>query len=449
MNRRLAKLESRKKALLDSSESILNAASAEDREFTQDEQATLDANEAELKAVQAGIEREQKLAEWQRTVPAVRSADRPDGWPGESIINRQHANFEDDPNKGFRTPREFFSSVLNCYREGSTSDERLRYLSGRRTKFEATAGSDEHGTYADPYGGFLVPAGFSPNLLSTAAEGDPTAGRTTMVPMGSPKVAIPARTDKTHTTSVSGGLVVYRRAETQTVTASRMTVEQVELSAVPLMGLSYATEELLTDSVISFVALIEAGFRDEFASKVLNEKLHGTGAGQYEGVINAPCTVSVAKETGQDAASIVFENIIKMRAQCWGYQDAIWLYNHDCLPQLMQLVMTIGTSGVPMWQNSAREGEPDMLLGRPAFPTEYCATLGTTGDILLCNWSQYLEGIYQPLQSAESLHVRFEYNERAFRFTMRNDGRSWWRSALTPKKSSTTLSPFVKLDARA
>jgi hypothetical protein len=57
--------------------------------------------------------------------------------------------------------------------------------------------------------------------------------------------------------------------------------------------------------------------------------------------------------------------------------------------------------------------------------------------------------VYQPLQSAESLHVRFEYNERTFRFTMRNDGRCWWRSAITPKKSSTTLSPFVTLAARA
>jgi HK97 family phage major capsid protein len=166
-------------------------------------------------------------------------------------------------------------------------------------------------------------------------------------------------------------------------------------------------------------------------------------------VINAPCLVSITKETGQDADSIVYENIIKMRARCWRYQDAIWLYNHDCLPQLMQLVMVIGTSGVPMWQTSAREGEPDMLLGRPAFPTEFCPTVGDAGDIILGNWSQYLEGTYQPLESAESLHVRFEYNERTFRFTMRNDGRCWWRSALTPKKSTSTLSPFVVINARA
>jgi HK97 family phage major capsid protein len=338
---------------------------------------------------------------------------------------------------------------MQATKEGRTADERLQYLSGKRSGFLAAAGSDEHGTYADPYGGFLVPAGFLPTLLSVQAEADPTIGRTTAIPMATPTVSIPARSDKTHTSSVSGGLVVYRRSETQAVTAARMTVEQVTLTATPLMGLSYATEELLSDSAISFAALLEAGFRDEFGAKVLNEKINGTGAGQFEGVINAPCLVSITKETGQDADSIVYENIIKMRARCWRYQDAIWLYNHDCLPQLMQLVMVIGTSGVPMWQTSAREGEPDMLLGRPAFPTEFCPTVGDAGDIILGNWSQYLEGTYQPLESAESLHVRFEYNERTFRFTMRNDGRCWWRSALTPKKSTSTLSPFVVINARA
>lgn len=439
---RLNALRAKKAALVKECDEILNAAN--DREMTDDEVAAVESREAEIKALDGRIAIEERIADHQRTtVGRV-----PDG-PSGSIISGQKAAFVDDPKKGFKTSQEFFRSVLSASLEGHTTDERLLSLSGRRNKFEATAGSDEHGSYSDPYGGFLVPAGFLPNLLSVQAEVDPTAGRTTQIPMATPKVAIPARTDKTHTSSVSGGLVVYRRSETQTVTASRMTVEQVELSAAPLMGLSYATEELISDSAISFVALIEAGFKDEFASKIINEKLNGTGVGQMEGVLNTPGIVSITKEVGQDADSIVYENIIKMRARCWRYQDAIWLYNHDCLPQLMQLVMVIGTSGVPMWQNSAREGEPDMLLGRPAYPSEYLPTVGDTGDVLLGNWSQYLEGTYQPMQSAESVHVRFEYNERTFRFLMRNDGRCWWRSALTPKKSADTLSPFVKINARA
>lgn len=447
VNPRLKKFEARRKALLTETEAMLDAADKESRGLKPEEQTAYDAKAIELKETMAGIEREHQRMEWVRTAPSpppveTQAGNPPsifDPTPGGSIGPIRPA-WKDDPNKGFKSPAEFFRGVLTSSMQGRVEDERLKYLSA--------VGSDEAGTYSDPYGNFLVPVGFLPRLLQRGPEGDPTAGRTTAIPMATPKIIIPARTDTTHTSSVTGGLVVYRRVETQTVTATRMVLEQVELTATPLMGVSYATEELVSDSAISFIALLEAGFRTEFGAKILHEKIHGTGAGCMEGVLNAPCIVSVAKETGQTADTIVYQNIIKMRARCWGYGNAIWLYNQDCLPTLMQMFMPIGTAGTAMWQSSAREGEPDMILGRPAFATEFCPTVGDTGDILLGNWAEYLEGTYQPLQSAESLHVRFEYNERTFRFLLRNDGRCWWRSALTPHKSSATLSPFVKLDAR-
>jgi HK97 family phage major capsid protein len=95
------------------------------------------------------------------------------------------------------------------------------------------------------------------------------------------------------------------------------------------------------------------------------------------------------------------------------------------------------------------EDRPDMLLGRPIFYTEFCQTLGTVGDLVLGNWSQYLEGTLQGPDFQESIHVRFTTNERTFRVTVRNDGQPWWKTALTPKKSTITLSPFVTLATRS
>ncbi len=66
-----------------------------------------------------------------------------------------------------------------------------------------------------------------------------------------------------------------------------MSMEQVRLEATGLFGLSYATEELLTLSPISFVAILEQGFRDQFTFAMVNEKLNGTGAGQYMGILKA------------------------------------------------------------------------------------------------------------------------------------------------------------------
>lgn len=428
--KRLAEIDQREAEILGDSNKILS----------DEERTEFDALEVERSAVATRIEQakrdeEKRKALANRPKPTTGRPSADSSAPRIEVKGEASAN---DPKKGFQTPREFLYAVMQA--KGRTIDNRLAPLR------VAAAGSDEQGGYSDAYGGFLVPDAYLPGLKSVMAEGDPTAGRTTRIPMTSPIVRVNARTDKNHTSSVSGGLRVYRRAETDSAASSRMAIEQVTLNAHSLMGVAYATEEILTDSPQSFAALLEAGFRDEFGAKVLSEKLFGTGVGEYEGVLNGPCVVSVAKETGQSADTILYANIVKMRARCWGYGNAIWLYNHDCLPQLMNMADDFGRL---LWQTSAREGEPDLFLGRPAYATEYADTVGDQGDVILGNWGEYLEGEIGGITGAESMHVRFVEHERAFKFFTRNDGRCWWRSALTPKNSSSTLSPFVVLDARS
>lgn len=388
--------------------------------------------EADDKAARARQEARRKEA----NKPQPRKTDSGGGSPLPSTTEPQ---FEKDPKKGFSSPREFLSCVIEAGR-GYAEDSRLRYL---------TVGSDEARGNSDPAGGFLVPVGFSPELLKIEAESDPMGGLTRKLPMATTIVKIPARVDTNHTSSVSGGLTVTRRPETVAGTASQVTLSQVTMEAHSLFGLSYATEELLTDSPISFAALLAAGFSDQFTSHLIGERITGTGVGEFTGVLNAACLVSISKETGQAATSLVYENVINMRSRCWGYSKAVWLANHDTMPMLMLMNQSVGTGGMPVWQPSAREDHPDLLLGRPLIFTEYCKTLGTVGDLILGNWSEYLEGMYQPLQNAESIHVRFVSHERAFKFWLRNAGQPWWKAALTPKNSSNTLSPFVVCNTRA
>ncbi|HPK03574.1 MAG TPA: phage major capsid protein [Candidatus Sumerlaeota bacterium] len=404
-------------------------AASEGRELSEDEtRLKTDAERLEAQA------RELEAVETQRAAYSRGVDDEPRVDAGNIQLGRDR--FEDDPKRGFRNPREFLMAVLNHARGGRLT-EQLKSLA---------AGSDEQGGYSDPYGGFLVPAGFSPELLSTMAESDPISARVRQIPMNAPTVAFNASVDKDHSSSVSGGLRVYRRAETDTVPASRMQFEQVRLEAHSLFGVAFATEEILQDSAISFISLLESGFGKEFAAKLVDERLNGSGVGQFLGVLKSPCLITVAKEGGQPADSFVYMNLVKMRAQCFGYGNAIWLANHDTLPQLLTLV---NPAGQLIWQQSARDGEPDRILGRPIIFTEFCDTVGDAGDIVLGDWSQYLEGTYQRPGSAESIHVRFENHERAFKFYMRNDGAPWWRSALTPKNGAAQRSPFVTLAARA
>ncbi len=431
--------------------SIRDAAKAEDRELTDDQNTKIDElcdKADELEAQAKTIETKEKvngrLDAYNKNAQAT--TGRQTASNGDTNVNPNvnvtiHDNIEDDPSCGFKDPREFLLTVLGSTRS-QVMDERLNYC--RPTE---TAGSDEQSTFSDPYGGFLIPKTLTPGLLSVSAESDPIGPLTTKVPMTTPKVSFNARVDKSHSTSVSGGLRVYRRAEADTVSASRMQLEQITLDAHSLMGLSYATEEILTDSPLSFVALLQAGFSDEFGSVLINERLNGTGVGEFEGIMINPALITITKQANQAADTIVYENIIKMRARCWKYGNAIWLANHDCLPQLMTLNQSVGTGGVTLWQPSAREDHPDLLLGRPLVFSEYAKTVGDKGDIVCGNWSQYLEGTLETLKNASSMHVRFVNHEQTFKFWMRNDGRSWWRSVFTPKNGAT-LSPWVVLEAR-
>lgn len=347
-------------------------------------------------------------------------------------------NAEKDPSRGFHGHKDFLSTVMKAGM-GMGVDERLKPL--------ATQGSDEQQVAANPYGGYLVPVGVAPGILSVTAEEDPIDALTTKIPMGTPTVSFNARVDKDHSTSVSGGFRVYRRPETVDGTPSRAAFEQVTLVANEEMGIAFATERLLTDSPQSFVAIIGAGFKDEYAAAAMQERISGSGVGERQGVLNTPCLITVSKETGQPATTITKENIDKMAARSWRYGRAVWLANHNTRPQLKSIVQVVGTGGsaVPYF---VQNGDSATLDGRPIYFSEFAKSVGTVGDLMLVMWSEYLAGTYESEQYAESIHVRFAAAERAFRFYRRNDGQFWWRSALTPKNGDT-LSPCVVLATRA
>lgn len=369
------------------------------------------------------------------------------GREADSAIAGMSHGFERDPRGGFTDSRDFLQSILKAGMPGGQADERL-------SRWRAAVGSDEQGIYSDPYGGYLVPSGLAPGVLSVTPEMDPIISRVGLVPMPTKKVEVNARVDKNHSASVSGGLQFRRRAETTQMTADRMEFEQVSLEAHELAALNFTSEELLHSSGPAIAELIRRGFQDALTDKRMRERLRGSGTGEPRGVLSVSADTSgtngviqVAKENGQAAATIVKENIDKMAARCWMYSRAVWLANPTTRPQLRSLVQEIGTGGnsVPYFSES---GGQEMLDNRPVYFTEHASTLGTAGDLILGVWSEYLYGIHKRLSEAESIHVRFEYNERAFKFWLMDDGQPWWRTALTPANGDT-LAPFVTLATRA
>lgn len=355
-------------------------------------------------------------------------------FPRVAITDRS----ELDPRAGFAGSTDFYLAVMNAGR--GRVDQRL-------LKLRAAAGSDEHGAYSDPHGGFLLPKALAPNVLGISTD-DPTASLTTPIEMTSSIVRVTYLNDKDHTTSVSGGLVMYRRPETTVVNTSRMQLEQLTLHSPELVGLTFATNELITDSAPSVPTVLQRQYTSERNGTVFLEKIIGSGVAEYQGVVKSGCLITVDAEAGQAAGTVLAQNVEKMEARVWRYASAIWLAHVDLKAQLKTLVRTIGTAGQVMPYFTYRADGQELLSGRPIYFTDRCSAPGSVGDIICGVWSEYLEGLYMPLQFASSIHVRYLANETAFRFIERGDGASWWRVPLTQRNSSITVSPFVTLAAR-
>ena len=252
-----------------------------------------------------------------------------------------------------------------------------------------------------------------------------------------------------------GGVQVYWGAEGDAATAKKPKLRQMELELKELIGLAYTTNRLLQDASALEEVFLQA-FSEEMNFMKEDARINGTGSGQPKGIVSttgASATVSVAKETGQDAATVVYENIVKMWSRLWarGRASSVWLINQDVEPSLMQMTLNAGTGGHPAYlpPGGLSAAPFGTLLGRPVIPVEYCATLGTVNDIILWDPTQYVEIEKGGMQADQSIHVRFTTNENTFRFITRVDGQPLWNSALTPFKGSNTQSPQVVLATRA
>jgi HK97 family phage major capsid protein len=304
-------------------------------------------------------------------------------------------------------------------------------------------------------GGFLVQTDFASSIWKLTHDTSLLFQRVNKIPISGNANGLKMNAiDETSRANGSrwGGILGYWLEEGGTKTASKPKFRQMELSLKKLIGLCYATDELLQDAA-ALEAVIRQGFAEEISFKIDDAIINGTGAGQPLGILNAAALISVPIETGQAASTIVWENIKKMYARLWARSrsNMVWVANQDCIPELMGMSQAVGTGGVPVWQpgNSAANRPYDQLLGRPIIYHEGCQTVGTAGDIYLIDPTQYLMITKGGVQSASSIHVQFTTDETTFRFVYRVDGQPLWSSALTPFKGSNTQSPYINLAVRS
>jgi len=402
---------------------LLGEAKKQDRALSPEERESADKITADIDGIEATLKLERRQLEYDRT-------------EARPIATAASASAADPKPEKFGTVGELLQAVQRG------SDPRL---------VAAASGLNES---VPSEGGFLVQSDFATELTNKAFTTGQLASRVRVQEIGpmSNGLKLNLANETSRVSSRYGGIIAYWAAEAAVKTDSMPKFRQWDYNLQKLIGLFYATDELLQDAT-AITSVVNEWFADEFGFQLDDAIYNGNGAGKPLGILAAPALVTVAKEAAQTAATIVAANLQKMysRMPAGSLGNAAWFINQETWPQLFQLSQAVGVGGVPMFipAGGMSATPAGTLLGRPIVPIEQAAALGTVGDIAFCDFSQYLAIRKGGTQTASSIHVRFLYDESVFRFVLRFNGAPIPNSPLTPYKGTATVSPFVVLAVRA
>jgi len=305
-------------------------------------------------------------------------------------------------------------------------------------------------------GGFLVPEVFASAMLDQAIENTIIVSRADVRPMASATLKVSGLDDSTHSSHLYGGLTGTWIGESDDITPTDAKTRRIELKARKLACLTKSSNELAADAP-DFERLLGDALVSGLSWYLDLACLVGTGAGQPLGVLNAPSLITVAAESGQAASTIRYENLVKMLARlhpaCYG--NSVWVASPTTIPELLQLTIRVQNAAATDYvggshvQVLSQDGKGNYtMLGRPCLFTEKLPSLGTVGDILLVDPTQYVLGLRRQVSVEKSQHVYFASDESAYRAILRADGQPKWAAAMTPKNGDT-LSWCVALATRS
>ncbi|MGE5559397.1 MAG: phage major capsid protein [Bacillota bacterium] len=337
-------------------------------------------------------------------------------------------------NGGFRSFGEFAEAIFS-----GRADERLTSLI--RAAVRENVPSD---------GGFAVPAEYAGLIQDKSLEKQIVRPRATVIPMDSQTKKITAIDGYSHTSHLFGGITTSYTNEGGTISDSSPKFREMQLTAHKMTALIKPSNEVLEDAPNCGTNLINM-LADAFAFNEDYYYIHGTGTGQPLGILNDPALITVDAEGGQAADTILYANLCnifsRMHPACLPYAE--WFINPELIPQLLQLSITYTNNDVhvPVLTKNGKTGQFEILT-RPVTFSEKMSAKGDVGDILFADMSQYFIGLRRNVIIATSPHVYFESDQMAIRGILRHDGQGSWKSAVTPKKGSATLSWAVTLAAR-
>jgi len=299
-------------------------------------------------------------------------------------------------------------------------------------------------------GGALVPPEFLQELLKYDGQSNIVRPRARVLPMAGRSLSMPAIDHAVHAvagkSNFYGGVLTYWIEEAGGKTIEDITFDKIELVLHKLCGYTRVSDELMEDSNPTIASVISALFGDAIEWKEDYAYLQGNGVGQPLGVVGSGGTFTQVRVA---AANFGYVDAINMLTHFLPVKGGVWVMSQSVMPELYTMV-DVGNNYI--WHpangvTGAAGFAPSTLLGYPVLFTEKTPVLGTTGDVLLCDFSQYLIGDGSTTTLESSIHELFRYDQTSFRLVKRVDGQEWCKAPVVLADGATQVSPFVELSS--
>ena len=419
---RLKELREKRAAVYEQMRKLLEAAKAEERDLNAEEEEKWQALNGQYDQLSRQIEREERLAEIDAEQRQQIERLATEGREKESDGGEQKEDWLERAVLINRALQGWFLYGTPAYRDEHAAAAAQLGFSHTRNELEipllATAPQNEaelraQGVGTDSAGGYLVPEQLRAEVeRALLAFGGVRPVATVIRTAGGGDLDIPTVND----TSNKGVIL----AENTQVTEQDVTFGQVTLSAYKYSSkMVRVSVELLQDSAVNVESLIGSLLGERIA-RILNEHFTtGSGSGQPEGIVTG-ATVGV---TAASTSAITYDELVDLvhSVDVAYRQGAKWMMHDQTVATLRKLT---DNNGLPIWQPSMTEGEPQRLLGYPVVINNDMAQIAASAKVIL--FGQFRKYWIRDVRRITLLRLNeryADYHQVAFLAFSRHDGK--------------------------
>lgn len=324
----LKALTEKREALRQTMDGLVTAAETENRAMTGEEVSQFDAAEAEIRAIDQTIEREQRARTLERTQTTQTAA--------EDAAALEERAFAD-------------------------------YVLGRVSELRA---GEQNMTMTN--NGAVIPASIANKVIKAVKDRCPILQRATVYHVkGTLKVPVWGKANTTH------DIAVGYQTEFTEITADAGKFTSVDLGGYLAGALTLIGRSVENNAAFSVVDFIVDQMAEEIACWIEGQLLKGTGTAAAQGALNTTTTLTAASTTAVTADELIsLQSKVKQAHQ----RNACWIMHPDTFTVIKKLK---DGNNRYLLQDDITGDFPHRLLGKPVFLSDNMPTLAAGAKTVL------------------------------------------------------------------